>query len=47
MEAGAILSDVERVEEGILIAIGALERAIDRLALTRQMAVDTLGELGE
>lgn len=42
MEAGALLGDVERIEEGILIAIGALERAIDRLAITRQMAIDML-----
>lgn len=42
LEASAILGDVERIEEGILIAIGALERAIDRLAITRQMAVDML-----
>ena len=44
LEASAILADVERVEEGILIAIGALERAIDRLAITRQMALDTMEE---
>lgn len=44
MEASAILGDVERIEEGILIAIDALERAVDRLAITRQMALDMMGE---
>lgn len=42
MEASAILGDVERIEEGILIAIGALERAVDRLAITRQAALDMM-----
>lgn len=44
MEASAILGDVERIEEGILIAIDALERAVDRLAITRQMALDMMEE---
>lgn len=44
LEAGAILGDVERIEEGILIAIDALERAIDRLAVTRQAAIDMMEE---
>lgn len=42
MEASTLLGDVERIEEGILIAIGALERAIDHLAITRQMALDMI-----
>ena len=44
LEAGEILADVERIEEGILIAIGALERAIDHLAITRQAALDMMEE---
>lgn len=44
LEASAILGDVERIEEGILIAIDALERAVDRLAITRQMALDMMEE---
>lgn len=44
MEASALLGDVERIEEGILIAIDALERAVDRLAITRQMALDMMEE---
>jgi hypothetical protein len=42
LEASAFLSDAERIEEGILIAISALERAIDRLAITKQMALDMI-----
>ena len=44
LEAGALLGDVERIEEGILIAVGALERAVDRLAIMRQMALDMMEE---
>lgn len=44
LEASAFLSDAERIEEGILIAISALERAIDRLAITKQMALDMIEE---
>lgn len=44
LEASALLGDVERIEEGVLIAIDALERAIDRLAITRQMALDMMEE---
>lgn len=42
MEASTLLGDVERIEEGILIAIDALERAVDRLSLTRQMALEAI-----
>lgn len=42
LEGGTLLGDVERIEEGILIAIDALERAIDHLAITRQMAYDMM-----
>lgn len=41
---GEILADVERLEEGVLIAIGALERAVDRLAIVRQIALDAMEE---
>lgn len=44
LEASALLGDVERIEEGILIAISALERAVDHLAITRQMALDMIEE---
>lgn len=40
-----ILADMERIEEGALIAIDSLQRVIDRIAITRQYALDVL-EIG-
>lgn len=37
-----ILADMERIEEGALIAIDSLHRVIDRIAITRQYALDVL-----